>query len=149
MIISRAFISSLFVLGFSSSLYAKPLEIRPLLMDRFEGDCGVREQYDFHDNEDRLMRPLSAQIISTQRKDELALNSTTYKLKNVFYAGIPVMKIEFSFGKVAQQYNEFLYLDLRSPEAKAQLAKLSLKHANEDVEIKKNVATIQCYWTLY
>ena len=147
-----ALITSVFILGFSPSVYAKSLELRPILIDRFENDCGVREEYDFHDNEDQVMQPLSAHIMKTKNEEEQIYSSTIYTLKDVFYAGIPVIKMDFSFGNAAQQFNEFLYLDLRTPQSRAQFAKLDFKQRHQkkytdiDVSVKKHIATVQCYW---
>jgi hypothetical protein len=42
----------------SGGISAKSLELRPILKDRFEKNCAIRQQYDFHDENTELIAPL-------------------------------------------------------------------------------------------
>jgi hypothetical protein len=148
----RALLIVLLGIGFSASAQAESLEIRPFIADRFEGDCGVRRDYDFHDENNSLSQPLAKYVVGKKSEgEERVFSSTTYKLKNVFYDGIPVVKIDFGFGNLAKQMNEELYLDLREPKAKAQFQQLQFKQQRKKdytdirVRVEKNIAIVHCY----
>lgn len=130
--------------------HAKSLELRPLLKDRFEQNCAIRQQYDFHNENTELIAPLEHYTIDVKYMDKQVYDSATYKLKNVTYAGIPIRKIEFSFGRPAQQYNEYLYFDLSTTTAKQRFKTLKFNQNHEkgdvSVEYKNNTVIVQCYW---
>lgn len=144
----KLFLSMMLLL--SGGISAKSLELRPVLKDRFEKNCAIRQQYDFHDDNTELIAPLQDYTIDTQYVEKSAYESTTYKLKKVTYASIPILKIEFSFGRPAQQYNEYLYFDLSSEWAKKKFKTLKFKqnHQKADVSVdyKNHTAIVQCYW---
>lgn len=134
----------------TGATHAKSLELRPLLKDRFEQNCAIRQQYDFHNENSELIAPLEHYTIDVKYVDKQVYDSTTYKLKNVTYAGIPIRKIEFSFGRPAQQYNQYLYFDLSATTVKQRFKTLKFNQNHEkgdvSVEYKNNTAIVQCYW---
>lgn len=135
---------------FSMSVNAKPLELRPLLKDRFEQNCAVRQTYDFHDENTEVIEPLTSYIVDSKYIEQQAYDLTRYQLKNTFYAGIPISKFEFGFGRAAQQYNQYLYFNLTTPSAKKVFKSLKFKqhyqHSDVSVEYKGNTAIVHCYW---
>ena len=135
---------------FAKSHSIQPLELRPYLQDRFENNCAIRQLYDFHDENTDLIQPLSNYVGAPKYIENNALNSTKYSLKNVTYAGIPVTKIEFSYGRLAQQYNQFLTFDLKRAKHREKFKTLKFKQQHEgadvSIEYKDRVATVQCYW---
>lgn len=139
-------ITYLFITTF---LYAKPLELRPLLKDRFEQNCAIRQEYDFHDENTDLLEPLSSYIVDSKYIEEQAYDLTGYQLKNTYYAGIPITRFEIGFGHPAQQYNEYLYFNLATASAKKAFNSLNFNskmNGNLSVEYKGNVAQVHCYW---
>lgn len=146
----RTKILSIMMLFTCFATHAKSLELRPLLKDRFEQNCAIRQQYDFHNENTELIAPLEHYTIDVKYVDKQVYDSTIYKLKNVTYAGIPIRKIEFSFGRPAQQYNEYLYFDLSATAAKQRFKTLKFNQNHEkgdvSVEYKNNTAIVQCYW---
>ena len=130
--------------------YAKPLELRPLLQDRFEKNCAIRQQYDFHNDDNELTEPLKRHTTKSSYVDKNVYDSSVYQVKNVNYAGIPIRKMEFSFGRLAQQFNEYLYFDLSTTTAKQRFKTLKFNQNHEkgdvSVEYKNNTAIVQCYW---
>ncbi|KAF1012075.1 MAG: hypothetical protein GAK29_04899 [Acinetobacter bereziniae] len=140
------------ILLLTEVIYAKPLELRPMLKDRFEKNCAIRQQYDFHDDKTELIEPLVSYTTKSNYVDKNVYDSATYKLKNVSYAGIPIREMEFGFGRLAQQFNEYLYFDLSSESAKKKFKTLKFKQNHEksqvSVEFKKNLAIVHCYWLL-
>lgn len=139
-------ISYLFVVTF---LNAKPLELRPLLKDRFEQNCAVRQVYDFHDENTDLVEPLSSYIVDSKYIEEQAYDLTRYQLKNTFYAGIPITQFEIGFGRPAQQYNEYLYFNLATVAARKTFNSLNFNNkinGNVSVEYKGKIAQVHCYW---
>lgn len=128
----------------------KPLELQPLLKDRFEKSCAIRQQYDFHDENTELNDSFLRYASQPKYIEKQAYEATIYQLENVTYHGIPIRKIEFSFGRPAQQYNEFLYFDLKTKQAKTAFKTLKFKQNHEDanvsVEYKPDLAIVQCYW---
>ncbi|WP_089605595.1 hypothetical protein [Acinetobacter piscicola] len=135
---------------FSTLVNAKSLELRPLLKDRFERNCAVRQAYDFHDKNTEVIEPLASYIVDSKYIEQQAYDLTSYQLKNTFYAGIPISKIEVGFGRPAQQYNEYLYFDLTTATAKKDFKLLKFKQNYKNgaigVEYKKNTAIVHCYW---
>lgn len=127
-----------------------PLELRPILKDRFEHDCAVRELYDFYDDDQNLTEPLSSYVVDIKHIEKREYWSDTYTLKNVFYAKIPIRKIEISFGNLGRQYNEYLHFDLRSEQAKARFQALAFPKNLQDntfeIRYEKNFAIVSCYW---
>jgi len=140
------------ILLLTEMIYAKPLELRPLLQDRFEKNCAIRQQYDFHNDDNELTEPLKRHTTKSRYVDKNVYDSSVYQVKNVNYAGIPIRKMEFSFGRLAQQFNEYLYFDLSSESAKKKFKTLKFKQNHQksqvSVEYKKNLAIVQCYWLL-
>ena len=104
----------------------------------------------FHNENSELIAPLEHYTIDVKYVDKQVYDSTTYKLKNVTYAGIPIRNIEFSFGRPAQQYNQYLYFDLSATTAKQRFKTLKFNQNHEkgdvSVEYKNNTAIVQCYW---
>ncbi|WP_254433788.1 hypothetical protein [Acinetobacter sp. Marseille-Q1618] len=139
-----------FLLFASFSVKANTLELRPLLKDRFEENCAIRPQYDFHNQNTDLIAPLKLYTTKSKYIDKQAYVSSIYDLKNVTYSEIPVRKIKFIFGHLAQQYNQYLYLDLSTVKAKKQFSKLKFKQNQKNtglsVAFSKNIAIVQCYW---
>ncbi|MBJ9949610.1 hypothetical protein RFY44_14825 [Acinetobacter bereziniae] len=140
------------ILLLTEVIYAKPLELRPLLQDRFEKNCAIRQQYDFHNDDNELTEPLKRHTTKSSYVDKNVYDSSVYQVQNVSYAGIPIRKMEFSFGRLAQQFNEYLYFDLSSESAKKKFKTLKFKQNHQksqvSVEYKKNLAIVQCYWLL-
>lgn len=147
---SNKTIFMIFCVFFSSFVNAKSLELRPLLKDRFEQNCAVRQDYDFHDENSNLTEPLSSYVTDSKYIEEQAYDLTSYQLKNTYYAGIPISKLEFGFGRPAQQYNEYLYFNLTTASAKQAFKSLKFRQDHErgavSVDYKKNTATVHCYW---
>ena len=144
--------SSLLIIAYlliSTSLNAKPLELRPLLKDRFEQNCAIRQEYDFHDENTDLVEPLSSYIVDSKYTEEQVYDLTSYQLKNTFYAGIPITQFEIGFGRPAQQYNEYLYFNLATTFAKKAFNTLNFNskvNGNVSVEYKGKIAQVHCYW---
>lgn len=141
---------SLSCIFFSTPVNAKPLELRPLLKDRFEHNCAVRQSYDFHDENTEVIAPLTSYIVDSKYIEQQAYDLTRYQLKNTYYAGIPISKFEFGFGRAAQQYNQYLYFNLTTASAKKVFKSLKFKqnhqHSDVSVEYIGNTAIVHCYW---
>ncbi|KAF1027836.1 MAG: hypothetical protein GAK29_00477 [Acinetobacter bereziniae] len=69
------------ILLLTEVIYAKPLELRPMLKDRFEKNCAIRQQYDFHDDKTELIEPLVSYTTKSNYVDKNVYDSATYKLK--------------------------------------------------------------------
>jgi len=82
--------------------------------------------------------------------EEQAHVSNTFFLKNVEYRGIPVKKIDFSYGNMAKQMNQTLYFDLSTVKAHVPNLKFNFQQKKEyaglDVEKKGALVSVHCYW---
>ena len=67
--------------------------------------------------------------------------------------GVPVTKIEFSYGNLAKQMNQALYFDLSTAKAKQSFSKIQFKRkqtkADVSLDITKegNMTSVYCSWT--
>ena len=134
----------------ATSVYAQSLELRPILKDRFEYDCAIREIYDFHNDASDLQAPLKSYVIDEKHIERMEFKSHQYTLKNVVYADIPIRKIEFTYGNIARQYNEYLYFDLTTDTAKKKFKAITFPQNLQNNAFKINEenkqAVVSCYW---
>lgn len=128
------------------------LDLTPHLQDRFENNCAIRDHYDLHKNEDEILKILKNQVIKKDFDEDQAYTTTVYTLKNTVYKGLPVKKIEFSWGR-SRTLSEYLYFDLSTQAAKQQFNKIKW-NKNQKVEdaglvIRKEgkFTIVQCYWS--
>lgn len=91
---------------------AQSLDLTSMMKDRYEGDCSVRKNYDLYDDETGLDKKLIPFTGRQNSHEQSAYSSTEFYLKNVSYRGVPVIKIEYSYGNLAKQMNQTLYLNV-------------------------------------
>ncbi|MGR0305075.1 hypothetical protein [Acinetobacter beijerinckii] len=91
-------------------------------------------------------------VIKNRFVEERAYVSNTFFLKSVEYRGVPVKKIDFSYGNMAKQMNQTLYFDLSTLKAQKNFSKLKFnvqqnkEYAGLDVEKQGALVSVHCYW---
>ncbi|MCU4490899.1 hypothetical protein KTI63_00285 [Acinetobacter guillouiae] len=127
------------------------LDLTPMLQDRFEKNCAVRDEYDLHDKNQEIQSILKKYIIKEEFEEQQAYATTVFTLKNTTYSGLVVKKIEFAWGR-SHTLSEILYFDLSTPSAKQQFHKIGWNKkqivADAGLVITKQgkLTTVQCYW---
>ena len=130
----------------------QPLDITPYVQDRFEKDCAFKQAYDLLGKDGVFIKKILPHVGEGEFSEEQAYSAETYPLKNVTYRGVPVKKIDYSYGRMAKQYNETLYFDLSTSLAKQNFAKIKFrtKQAKEytglDIRREGKYTLVQCYW---
>ena len=133
--------------------YAKAVvyDLKQVMQDRYEKDCTIRDGYDLYEFPD-IDKVLKTHVIKNKFVEEEAYVSNIFFLKNVGSKGVPIQKIEFSYGNIAKQMNQTLYFDLSTSKARESFAKIKFnfnqpkKYAGLNVEKKGKLALVQCYW---
>lgn len=132
---------------------AQSLDLTSMMKDRYEGDCSIRKNYDLYDDETGLDKKLIPFTGRQNSHEQSAYSSTQFYLKNVSYRGVPVIKIEYSYGNLAKQMNQTLYLNVSTSQAKNNFNKtiLSTKKSTEreglSIEKQGKLIRVQCYWS--
>ena len=120
---------SIFALGLlnlSTVIHATPhtsLDLTPMLQDRFEKNCAIRQQFDFYTHDDEIQAILMNQVVKDEVEEQAAYVSRNFSLKNTTYRGLVVNKIEFLWGR-GLTLSETLYFDLPTASAKQQFNKI-------------------------
>lgn len=120
---------SIFALGLlnlSTMINATPhtsLDLTPILQDRFEQNCAIRQQFDFYTHDDEIQVILMNQVVKEEVEEQAAYVSRNFSLKNTTYRGLVVNKIEFLWGR-GLTLSETLYFDLPTASAKQQFNKI-------------------------
>ena len=147
----KKYIFTILAISFAMHVQANPqtFDLTPVLQDRYEKDCAVRPDYDLYKFPD-ISKKLQAYVVS---HEEPAVVSNVFTLKNVEYRGVPVSKIEFSYGNMAKQMNQALYFDLSTTKAKQNFSKIQFKRkqtkadASLDIEKEGSTTSVYCSWT--
>ncbi|MEN4982139.1 hypothetical protein [Acinetobacter modestus] len=150
----KKYIFTILVASISMHIQANPqaFDLMPVLQDRYEKDCAVRSDYDLYKFPD-ISKKLQAYVVKNELEEEPAFVSNVFILKNVEYRGVPVTKIEFSYGNLAKQMNQALYFDLSTAKAKQSFSKIQFKRkqtkADVSLDITKegNMTSVYCSWT--
>ncbi|MCM1958113.1 hypothetical protein NCZ17_01845 [Acinetobacter modestus] len=150
----KKYIFTLLSISFAMLVQANPqtFDLTPVLQDRYEKDCAVRSDYDLYKFPD-ISKKLQAYVVKNELEEEPAFVSNVFILKNVEYRGVPVTKIEFSYGNLAKQMNQALYFDLSTAKAKQSFSKIQFKRkqtkADVSLDITKegNMTSVYCSWT--
>lgn len=150
----KKYIFTLLSISFAMHVQANPqtFDLTPVLQDRYEKDCAVRSDYDLYKFPD-ISKKLQAYVVKNELEEEPAFVSNVFILKNVEYRGVPVTKIEFSYGNLAKQMNQALYFDLSTAKAKQSFSKIQFKRkqtkADVSLDITKegNMTSVYCSWT--
>ena len=150
----KKYIFTILVASISMHIQANPqtFDLTPVLQDRYEKDCAVRSDYDLYKFPD-ISKKLQAYVVKNELEEEPAFVSNVFILKNVEYRGVPVTKIEFSYGNLAKQMNQALYFDLSTAKAKQSFSKIQFKRkqtkadASLDITKEGNMASVYCSWT--
>jgi hypothetical protein len=150
----KKYIFTILVASISLHIQANPqtFDLTPVLQDRYEKDCAVRSDYDLYKFPD-ISKKLQAYVVKNELEEEPAFVSNVFILKNVEYRGVPVTKIEFSYGNLAKQMNQALYFDLSTAKAKQSFSKIQFKRkqtkADVSLDITKegNMTSVYCSWT--
>ncbi|MCH7331651.1 hypothetical protein [Acinetobacter modestus] len=150
----KKYIFTILVASISMHIQANPqtFDLTPVLQDRYEKDCAVRSDYDLYKFPD-ISKKLQAYVVKNELEEEPAFVSNVFILKNVEYRGVPVTKIEFSYGNLAKQMNQALYFDLSTAKAKQSFSKIQFKRkqtkADVSLDITKegNMTSVYCSWT--
>ncbi len=150
----KKYIFTILVASISMHIQANPqtFDLTPVLEDRYEKDCAVRSDYDLYKFPD-ISKKLQAYVVKNELEEEPAFVSNVFILKNVEYRGVPVTKIEFSYGNLAKQMNQALYFDLSTAKAKQSFSKIQFKRkqtkADVSLDITKegNMTSVYCSWT--
>lgn len=129
------------------------LDLTPLWQDRFEKDCAIRDGYDSYEDEKGIHSKFKPYVVKEQNEEEQAYASTELMLKNVQYRGVPVKKINFSYGNMSKQLHQVMYLDLSSAQAKANFKKIKWTAVKKDngftalsTEKRGNLMEVRCSW---
>jgi len=126
-------------------------DLKLVMQDRYEKDCAIRDDYDLYEFPN-IAKVITPYVIKNKFVEERAYVSNTFFLKNVEYRGVPVKKVEFSYGNIAKQMNQTLYFDLSTLKAQKNFAKLKFnfqqnkEYAGLDVEKKGALVSVHCYW---
>ena len=99
------------------------LDLTPMLQDRFEKNCAIRQQFDFYTHDDEIQAILMNQVVKDEVEEQAAYVSRNFSLKNTTYRGLVVNKIEFLWGR-GLTLSETLYFDLPTASAKQQFNKI-------------------------
>ena len=150
----KKYIFTILVASISMHIQANPqtFDLTPVLQDRYEKDCAVRSDYDLYKFPD-ISKKLQAYVVKNELEAEPAFVSNVFILKNVEYRGVPVTKIEFSYGNLAKQMNQALYFDLSTAKAKQSFSKIQFKRkqtkadASLDITKEGNMTSVYCSWT--
>lgn len=150
----KKYIFTLLSISFATHVQANPqtFDLTPVLQDRYEKDCAVRSDYDLYKFPD-ISKKLQAYVVKNELEEEPAFVSNVFILKNVEYRGVPVTKIEFSYGNLAKQVNQALYFDLSTAKAKQSFSKIQFKRkqtkadASLDITKEGNMTSVYCSWT--
>ncbi|WP_336938130.1 hypothetical protein [Acinetobacter modestus] len=150
----KKYIFTLLSISFAMNVQANPqtFDLTPVLQDRYEKDCAVRSDYDLYKFPD-ISKKLQAYVVKNELEEEPAFVSNVFILKNVEYRGVPVTKIEFSYGNLAKQMNQALYFDLSTAKAKQSFSKIQFKRkqtkadASLDITKEGNMTSVYCSWT--
>lgn len=150
----KKYIFTILVASISMHIQANPqtFDLTPVLQDRYEKDCAVRSDYDLYKFPD-ISKKLQAYVVKNELEEEPAFVSNVFILKNVEYRGVPVTKIEFSYGNLAKQMNQALYFDLSTAKAKQSFSKIQFKRkqtkadASLDITKEGNMTSVYCSWT--
>lgn len=150
----KKYIFTILVASISMHIQANPqtFDLTPVLQDRYEKDCAVRSDYDLYKFPD-ISKKLQAYVVKNELEEEPAFISNVFILKNVEYRGVPVTKIEFSYGNLAKQMNQALYFDLSTAKAKQSFSKIQFKRkqtkadASLDITKEGNMTSVYCSWT--
>lgn len=150
----KKYIFTILVASISMHIQANPqtFDLTPVLQDRYEKDCAVRSDYDLYKFPD-ISKKLQAYVVKNELEEEPAFVSNVFILKNVEYRGVPVTKIEFSYGNLAKQMNQALYFDLSTAKAKQSFSKIQFKRkqtkadASLDITNEGNMTSVYCSWT--
>ncbi|OJU81949.1 MAG: hypothetical protein BGN93_09345 [Acinetobacter sp. 39-4] len=150
----KKYIFTILVASISMHIQANPqtFDLTPVLQDRYEKDCAVRSDYDLYKFPD-ISKKLQAYVVKNELEEEPAFVSNVFILKNVEYRGVPVTKMEFSYGNLAKQMNQALYFDLSTAKAKQSFSKIQFKRkqtkADVSLDITKegNMTSVYCSWT--
>lgn len=150
----KKYIFTILAISFAMHVQANPqtFDLTPVLQDRYEKDCAVRHDYDLYKFPD-ISKKLQAYVVSHELEEEPAVVSNIFTLKNVEYRGIPVSKIEFSYGNMAKQMNQALYFDLSTAKAKQNFSKIQFKRkqtkadASLDIAKEGSTTSVYCSWT--
>ncbi|WP_288400831.1 hypothetical protein [uncultured Acinetobacter sp.] len=150
----KKYIFTILVASISLHIQANPqtFDLTPVLQDRYEKDCAVRSDYDLYKFPD-ISKKLQAYVVKNELEEEPAFVSNVFILKNVEYRGVPVTKIEFSYGNLAKQMNQALYFDLSTAKAKQSFSKIQFKRkqtkadASLDITQEGNMTSVYCSWT--
>ncbi|KKW76919.1 hypothetical protein AAV96_13440 [Acinetobacter sp. AG1] len=150
----KKYIFTILVASISMHIQANPqaFDLTPVLQDRYEKDCAVRSDYDLYKFPD-ISKKLQAYVVKNELEEEPAFVSNVFILKNVEYRGVPVTKIEFSYGNLAKQVNQALYFDLSTAKAKQSFSKIQFKRkqtkadASLDITKEGNMTSVYCSWT--
>ncbi|ENU26168.1 hypothetical protein [Acinetobacter modestus] len=150
----KKYIFTILVASISMHIQANPqtFDLTPVLQDRYEKDCAVRSDYDLYKFPD-ISKKLQTYVVKNELEEEPAFVSNVFILKNVEYRGVPVTKIEFSYGNLAKQMNQALYFDLSTAKAKQSFSKIQFKRkqtkadASLDITKEGNMTSVYCSWT--
>jgi len=119
-------IFALSLLNLSTVIHATQhtsLDLTPMLQDRFEKNCAIRQQFDFYTHDDEIQVILMNQVVKDEVEEQAAYVSRNFSLKNTTYRGLVVNKIEFLWGR-GLTLSETLYFDLPTASAKQQFNKI-------------------------
>ncbi len=127
----RMILMSLGFVLINSQLNAQSLDLTSIMKDRYESDCSIREGYDSESGLDKKLQPFTGKAKYVEQQ---AYSNTQFPLKNVTYRGVPVIKIEYSYGNIAKQINQTLYFNISTAQARKNFSKIKFK-------IKQDAAT--------
>ena len=141
----KKYIFTILAISFAVHVQANPqtFDLTPVLQDRYEKDCAVRSDYDLYKFPD-ISKKLQAYVVKNELEEEPAFVSNVFILKNVEYRGVPVTKIEFSYGNLAKQMNQALYFDLSTTKANQNFSKIQFKRkqTKADASLKMSFFTV-------
>ncbi|MFW1941939.1 hypothetical protein ACG93R_00270 [Acinetobacter guillouiae] len=63
------------------------LDLTPMLQDRFEKNCAIRQQFDFYTHDDEIQAILMNQVVKDEVEEQAAYVSRNFSLKNTTYRG--------------------------------------------------------------
>ncbi|KAF1027834.1 MAG: hypothetical protein GAK29_00475 [Acinetobacter bereziniae] len=94
-------IFALVLLNLSTIIHATPqtsLDLTPILQDRFEQNCEVRQQFDYYVRDDEILPILMNQVAKDEVDEQNAYVSRVLTLKNTTYRGLIVTKLSLYGG---------------------------------------------------
>ncbi len=148
----RMILMSLGLVLINSQLNARSLDLTPMMKDRYENDCSIREGYDLYNSESGLDKKLQPFTGKAKYVEHQVYSSTQFPLKNVTYRGVPIIKIEYSYGNIAKQINQTLYFNVSTAQARKNFSKIKFKikqdaaMAGLSIDKEGKLMRVQCYW---